>query len=216
VLECTVIYGGIQSVFETLYHLRVYKSRIEGLDNLKLSALAMKEAEDVKKRKDKDPSATGYEDSPLDSNAPVVKQLRETIKRTIHEHIEPRAQEGEIWAHVLRYGETTQIHSHRNKKDWDHLGLSWVYYPQMPEGKNIGGKIVFQFQVGAITTISKDFTPRTGDFLIFPSWLNHFTTRCTSPEARISISGNYRFNDEKLYDQVSRDPNSGIKKLTGF
>ena len=53
-------------------------------------------------------------------------------------------------------------------------------------------------------------------FIIFPSWLSHFTTRCTSEELRISISGNYRFNDERLYDEVGHDPKSGIKKLTGF
>lgn len=202
--------------FENLYSLNVFTSRIEGLDNKRLAELALEEAENLEKRKSENPSATGFEDSPLDSNAPAVKQLRATIKRTIHQRIESRAQEGEIWAHVLRRGETTQIHSHRNKKDWDFLGLSWVYYPQMPEGENIGGKIVFQTQIGGTKTINKDFTPKTGMFIIFPSWLSHFTTRCTSDELRISISGNYRFNDEKLYDEVGRDPKSGIKKLTGF
>ena len=86
----------------------------------------------------------------------------------------------------------------------------------MPEGENIGGKIVFQTQIGGTKTINKDFTPKTGMFIIFPSWLPHFTTRCTSEELRISISGNYRFNDERLYDEVGHDPKSGIKKLTGF
>ena len=86
----------------------------------------------------------------------------------------------------------------------------------MPEGKDIGGKIIYQIQIGGIKTINKDFTPVTGNFIIFPSWLPHFTTRCTSSETRISISGNYRFTDEKLYDEVGKDPKSGIKKLTGF
>ena len=53
-------------------------------------------------------------------------------------------------------------------------------------------------------------------FIIFPSWLSHFTTRCTSEELRISISGNYNFRDERLYDEVARDSKSVIKKLTGF
>ena len=52
-------------------------------------------------------------------------------------------------------------------------------------------------------------------FIIFPSWLPHFTTRCSSEELRISISGNYRVS-EKKYDEVARDSRSGIKKLTGF
>ena len=202
--------------FSSIYNLTVYKSRIEGLDNKKLAELCIQQAEDIKNRIDQNPSATGYEDSPLDEKELEVRRLRETIKRTILKEIEPKAQEGEIWGHVLKTNESTQIHSHRNKKDWDFLGLSWVYYPQMPEGENIGGKIIFQTQIGGIKTINKDFTPKTGDFIIFPSWLPHFTTRCTSPELRISISGNYRFRDEKLYDEVGHDPRSGIKKLTGF
>ena len=202
--------------FNNIYQLTVYKSRIEGLDNEKLTQLAVSQAEDLSKRIDQNPNATGIEDSPLDAGHPVVKQLRDTIKRTIHNNIDSRAEEGEIWGHVLKTNESTQIHSHRNKKDWDFLGLSWVYYPLMPEGKNIGGNIVFQTQIGGIKTINKDFTPKTGDFIIFPSWLPHFTTRCTAPGYRVSISGNYRFNNEKLYDSVAHDPKSGIKKLTGF
>lgn len=202
--------------FNTIYHLTVFKSRIEGLDNEKLAELAITNAEDLSKRIDQNPNATGIEDSPLEAGHPVVKQLRQTIKRTIHEHIDSRANEGEIWGHVLKQNESTQIHSHRNKKDWDFLGLSWVYYPLMPEGKNIGGNIVFQTQVGGTKTVNRDFTPKTGDFIIFPSWLPHFTTRCTAPGYRVSISGNYRFNNEKLYDNVAHDSKSGIKKLTGF
>ena len=202
--------------WHNLYSLNVFRARLEGVDNETLVKLCLDNANDISKRKSNNPSATGYEDSPLDENELEVRRLRETIKRTILKEIEPKAQEGEIWGHVLKTNESTQIHSHRNKKDWDFLGLSWVYYPQMPEGENIGGKIIFQTQIGGIKTINKDFTPKTGDFIIFPSWLPHFTTRCTSPELRISISGNYRFRDEKLYDEVAHDPRSGIKKLTGF
>ena len=203
-------------MFTNIYSLNVFASSLEGINNKKLSELALKQVENKGQRKEEFESGTAFEDSPLDPNAKEVKQLRATIKRTIHKHIDSRAQEGEMWAHVLKPGETTQIHSHRNKKDWDFLGLSWVYYPQMPEGENIGGKIVFQTQIGGTKTINKDFTPKTGMFIIFPSWLPHFTTRCTSEELRISISGNYRFNDERLYDEVGHDPKSGIKKLTGF
>ena len=202
-------------MFSNLYSLNVFTSSIEGLNNKRLAELALEEAENLEKRKSEDPSATGYEDSPLDPAALEVKQLRHTIKKIMSEHIDPRLNEGEIWAHVLKRGETTQIHSHRNKKDWDLLNVSWVYYPRIPEGENIGGKIVFQTHIGSIKNINKDFTPKTGMFIIFPSWLSHFTTRCSSEEIRISISGNYRVS-EKNYDEVARDSKSGIKKLTGF
>ena len=202
-------------MFKDLYSLNVFTSSIEGLDNKRLAELSLEEADALEKRKSEDPSATGYEDSPLDPAAPEVKQLRHTIKKIMSEHIDSRLSEGEIWAHVLRRGETTQIHSHRSKKDWDLLNVSWVYYPQIPEGENLGGRIVFQTQLGAHQTLNRDFAPRTGMFIIFPSWLPHFTTRCSSEELRISISGNYRVS-EKKYDEVARDSRSGIKKLTGF
>jgi len=79
-----------------------------------------------------------------------------------------------------------------------------------------GGKIVFQTHISSIKTISKDFTPNVGDFIIFPSWLSHFTTRHVGDTVRISISGNYNYRDEKLYDKVAHSRNTGIKKLTGF
>jgi len=137
-------------VFKDLYSLNVFTSSIEGLDNKRLAELSLEEADALEKRKSEDPSATGYEDSPLDPAAPEVKQLRHTIKKIMSEHIDSRLSEGEIWAHVLKRGETTQIHSHRSKKDWDLLNVSWVYYPQIPEGENLGGRIVFQTQLGDI------------------------------------------------------------------
>ena len=202
-------------MFRNLYSLNIFKSKIEGLNNKRLAELALEEAEILEKRKDDNPSATGFEDSPMDPAAPEVRQLRHTIKNIIDEHIDTRLTEGEIWGHVLRTGESTQIHSHRSKQDWDLLNTSWVYYPQIPEGENLGGRIVFQTQVGAHRTLNRDFDPQVGDFIIFPSWLPHFTTRNVSPEIRISISGNYRVS-EKKYDEVARDSRSGIKKLTGF
>ena len=202
-------------MFRDLYSLQVFKSRIEGLDNKRLAELALEEAENLEKRKSEDPSATGFEDSPLDPAAPEVKQLRATIKKTIHQHIDSRLTEGEIWGHVLRTGESTQIHSHRSKQDWALLNTSWVYYPHIPQGENIGGRIVFQTQIGGHQTLNRDFDPQAGDFIIFPSWLPHFTTRNISPEVRISISGNYRLKQD-VYDEVAHDDRSGIKKLTGF
>ena len=187
-------------MFRNLYSLNVFKSRIEGLNNKKLTELAFGDQ---------------YVNSYIDPDAPEVKQLRHTIKKDMDEHIDSRFTEGEIWSQVTRTGESIPIHSHRFKQDWDLLNVSWVYYPQIPEGENLGGRIVFQTQLGAHQTLNRDFAPRTGMFIIFPSWLPHFTTRCSSEELRISISGNYRVS-EKKYDEVARDSRSGIKKLTGF
>jgi hypothetical protein len=202
-------------VFKSLYSLNCFYSRIEGLNNQALKDLSIKQSD---KKIDDSASATGYEDSPLDYDNVHVKLLRDTVKRTVHKHIDSRLVEGEIWAHVLKTGETTMIHSHRNKSDWGFLGVSWVYYVQNPTTKNSGGKIVFQTQIGGTKTINADFDPKDGDLIIFPGWLPHFTTRNNSPDVRISISGNYRIQreNEHRYNDIANDPNSGIKKLTGF
>ena len=203
-------------MFRNLYSLNIFYSRIEGLNNGALAELSTQSASVSKI--DKNASSTGYEDSYLDSNNTHIKLLRDTVKRTIQKHIDPRLEEGEIWAHVLKSGETTMIHSHRNKSDWGFLGVSWVYYVHNPRTENSGGKIVFQTQIGGTKTINKDFNPKVGDLIVFPGWLPHFTTRNASPETRVSISGNYRVRreNEHKYNDIANDPNSGIKKLTGF
>ena len=139
----------------------------------------------------------------------------------MHEHIDQRLVEAEMWTHVMQPGETTMIHSHRNKLDWGFLGLSWVYYAQNIKVetsvyKNQGGKIIFQTQIGGTKTINNDFDPEPGDLIIFPSWLPHFTTRNEAPEPRVSISGNYVISNEKVYNEVAYDVKSNIKKITGF
>ena len=90
-------------------------------------------------------------------------------------------------------------------------------HTKIPPGENVGGRIVFQTQLGGLFTINKDFNPKAGEFIIFPSWLPHFTTRNSSPEIRISISSNYRFEDQRTYDEVAREGKSNrIRKLTSF
>ena len=202
-------------MFKSLYNLQVFRSHIEGLDNDHLGKISIASAD---KKIDSQASATGYEDSPINADDPQILRLRKTVKKIMHEHIDQRLEEGEIWAHVLRSGETTMIHSHRSKSDWAFLGVSWVYYVYNPPTKNSGGKIVFQTQIGGTKTINADFDPKHGDLIIFPSWLPHFTTRNASPEVRISISGNYRVRreNEHRYNDIAHDQKSGIKKLTGF
>ena len=64
--------------FSNIYSCNVWRSRIEGIDNEKLAELCMAQANF---RKDKNVSATGYEDSPIDGLDPEMVKLRGTIKK---------------------------------------------------------------------------------------------------------------------------------------
>ena len=54
----------------------------------------------------------------------------------------------------------------------------------------MGGKIVFQTHIGAIKTISRDFSPSVGDFIIFPSWAAHSVDPNQDKDDRIVTAGN--------------------------
>ena len=235
----------------------MFHCNIEGIDNEELVKVCV-EASTQKKVSQK--SNTGYTDVPVDGANKEIKKLRKTIKKVMHEHIDHRLVEAEMWTHVLQPGETTMIHTHRNKLDWAFLGLSWVYYakniqteidwvlsPDLddaqvkslfldeasgipttgqdaslkddwpePRPYNFSGKIIFQTQIGGTKVINYDVDPKPGDFIVFPSWLPHFTTRNDGSEPRVSISGNYYIQNEKVYNEAAYDAKSNIKKLTGF
>ena len=203
-------------MFKPIYHLNVFYTQLEGIDNDKIVEVCNSTFEN-----DRELIEKGVHDSNIrvdsESNE-CVMQLRTAIKEVMHKEIDTRLQEGEIWAHVLRQGDTTMIHTHRNKKDWAHLNISWVYYAANNPNTEFSGRIVFQTQIGGVKNIAVDFQPKVGDLIIFPSWLQHFTTHNMSPDLRVSISGNYKITSlsEAHYNEVAYDKQSNIRKLTGF
>ena len=93
-----------------------------------------------------------------------------------------------------------------------------MYYATNNPNTDLGGRIIFQTQLGGVKTVNKTWQPKPGDLIIFPSWLPHMTTHNMSPDKRVSISGNYKISSlpEAYYNEVAYDTNSNIKKLTGF
>lgn len=200
-------------MFKNLYSLNVFYTKLEGINNQALVDLSI---ESRKIQEENKALATG--NISLEINNPHIKLLRDKVKHIMHTEIDPRLEEKELWAHVTNPGETIPIHNHKNNSDWGCLSISWIYYARNPYDENEGGKIVFQTQIGGTKTISRDFIPKEGDFIIVPGFLPHFTTVNPQPKTRIAMSGNYRISEtNKLrYAEIVNDPNSGIKKLTGF
>lgn len=190
-------------MFETVSATKVFHTKLEDLNHSKIAALCM-QWED--RKIDESPNATGYEDSRIPED-PEVTKLTEKVMTVVKAQIDDRYYLSEIWAHILHQHQSTMIHSHRNVHDYNNLFLSWVYYPLLPNRK-FGGRLRFQ-QVNHMSMRNHEVVPEVGHLVIFPSWLNHYTTPNTSEDVRISISGNIKIKDED-YDKVWRDKTSGI------
>lgn len=192
--------------FETVTCVRVLRTELTGVDNEVLVAACV---ENRHKKVDDNPNATGYEDSSLPHH-PEVGNLRQHVNELIHTRIDSRYYLGEIWAHILQPMQSTMIHSHRNVLDHRNLNLSWVYYPHQHPPES-GGRLRFQM-VSHMMMNNHEVIPTEGHIVIFPSWLNHYTTPNTGTEDRISISGNMRLQEDD-YDKVYRDSASGIHEF---
>jgi len=201
--EYMLIYGGMQSVFETISATKVLHTKLEGLDNHKTSSLCMQWQD---RKITEDPNATGYEDSRIPDD-PEIDKLKEKVMTIVQSNIDDRYYLAEIWAHILVHNQSTMIHSHRNHHDHANLFLSWVYYPSLPS-REFGGRLRFQM-VSHMKMDNHEIVPEEGHLVIFPAWLNHYTTPNTSDDVRISISGNLKIKDDE-YGKVQHDRSSGI------
>ena len=190
-------------MFETISATKILHTNLEDLDNRKISQLCM---DWQHKKITEDPNATGYEDSRIPDD-PEIDKLRNKVMAVVQSNIDDRYYLAEIWAHILVQIQSTMIHSHRNHKDHANLFLSWVYYPLLPS-KEFGGKLRFQM-VSHMRMDNHEVVPQVGHLVVFPAWLNHYTTPNTSEDVRISISGNLKIKDDD-YEKVMRDKSSGI------
>ena len=103
-----------------------------------------------------------------------VDFFTEEIKK-LFSNIDRRLYLDRLWSLILTEGETTMIHNYYDVRDHYNLFLSWVYYPMLPVGME-GVKLNFQtWENGR----NKNFAmiPEAGMIIVFPAWINHYTTR---------------------------------------
>ena len=133
--------------------------------------------------KDVDMKHTFYEDVPLNNEtfsiigAEVTKVTDDIFK------LKNAMENNEIWGHFTQPGEQTMVHSHYEKGA---RGLSWVYYPHMPEN---AGNLIFCCQADQ-NRIMWEIDSKEGHIYFFSRDILHFVTRNASNENRISVSGN--------------------------
>ena len=132
---------------------------------------------------DVDMQHTFYEDVPLKEE--TFDLLNKKISEVTSQIFKiPNAMScTEVWGQLVPPGEQTMIHNH---DDGERIGLSWVYYPHMPDKS---GNLHFVSQTDT-QRIMWEIKSTPGTLYLFSSNVLHFTPRNASNETRVSISGN--------------------------
>jgi uncharacterized protein (TIGR02466 family) len=145
----------------------------------------------------------GYQSQKFDfRHIPVFSSaLEDAIKQVAADlQIDPKCETivTDCWANINSPGSFNRKHTHFNSM------LSGVYYPSVPDNS---GQIVFvdpRVQAHVITlpvTGKTAFTSRkirrtpvSGEFILFPSWLEHSVEMNESDKERVSVAFNIYFD----------------------
>jgi hypothetical protein len=175
-------------------------AQLRGIDSKQLSKDVMKNKH---LRLDDDPNQTGYEDTSLPDTVESRKLLSmiEYEVRKINPYLKILDTSGKgVWGHILEPGQSTMYHEHdltdiqRTRGHID--GISFAYYVTYPENS---GDLVFCVET-LKRRIMLPVRPSVGNLVLFPTYVPHLTLRNLSKENRISISGNFFPDPERMKD----------------
>jgi hypothetical protein len=130
-------------------------------------------------------ATSANEDVEVDMNNVHVKKLLKSVKKVFSSCVDKEfaIHDFNAWAHMLEPKEQTLFHNHSTPSSGLWV-MSWCYYVKVPEHS---GKIVFVPDYHSFQTVIE---PKESHLIVFPGWMNHWTTKNMSDENRISISGN--------------------------
>lgn len=136
-------------------------------------------------------ATSSNEDVNLNMNNVHVKKLMKSVKKVFTSCIDTRFNDANFtaWAHALESKEQTLFHNHATPSSGLWV-MSWCYYAKFPKDS---GNIVFVPDYHSFQTVIE---PKESHLIVFPGWMNHWTTKNISNEKRISISGNVGITPE--------------------
>jgi len=95
----------------------------------------------------------------------------------------------DLWAVNLHYNQSVIAHSHyANSHTYPEEYFSVTYYPQVPDGS---AELIFDYNHCNMISGSRSIKPEVGTFVVFPSYLDHKTSRNRSTEPRIVVGINF-------------------------
>jgi hypothetical protein len=171
-----VLIGNVTEVKNDILIEKILKQKKEKLNNNKLN--------------------TSYEDTHIDK----CDELVELFNKIQDDMWDEKGLDLDItswWAHIQEPNMSTFLHNHLGSEE-NPSDLAGVYYPHNPH--NDSGEIVFQWPDLRMKwgKSLKSYKPQKGMYLLFPCQLDHWITRNTSTENRVSISFNMEIiNTEK-------------------
>lgn len=185
-----------------LIAINVMKTRLDDVDNGKLIDEIKNSCGDIDKDHLKYKNHTCYEDSRYPFGMPESEKLILKLVSTVSSILGKEMELSDIWTLTLDEGQSVAAHSHKcNTYVFQEEYFSIAYYPNAPE--NSADLI---FLATACNTIETCVTlpPKTGDLVIFNSYLLHMTNRHRNKnEQRIVVSAN--FAPKKPNIQSSQD-----------
>ena len=95
----------------------------------------------------------------------------------------------ECWSLTLNKGESVGPHSHKSNTHMHPVDYySAAYYISVPAGS---AKLIFNISVCNTIETLIPITPENGMFLVFNSFIQHYTDRNLSDEPRMVVSANF-------------------------
>jgi hypothetical protein len=132
---------------------------------------------------------TYYEDERLPLNSPECEKLKIAMTEKVSAIVGKQMKLMEIWSLTLEKGQSISAHTHKSNTHMhpdEYYSVS--YYVNAPEGS---ARLIFN--VNICNTVEKliPVTPKSGMFLIFNSFIQHYSDRHCSDEPRLVISANF-------------------------
>lgn len=173
-----------------LIAINILKTSIDGIDNSRLVDEIKDTRGEIDKNYLEDQHHTYYEDKRYPFGMPESEKLIIKLTDAVSSVLGKDMQLSEIWTLTLDEGQSVAAHSHKsNMYVHQEEYFSIAYYPNAPENS---ADLIFLATACNTLETSVIIPPKTGDLVIFNSYLMHMTNRHRNKEEqRIVISANF-------------------------
>ena len=160
---------------------------LKGKSSINTDGLANLLLEYFDHRLNDDPTTHLYEDS-FCPDSPIVDSIVDELKDKFYQHTGGFIELQKKWSQIHKPQMSTNRHHHYP------ADVAAVYYVSIPKGS---GQLCFYHEYNKFNPYVIKYKPEEKTFLFFPGVLEHSVSRNLSNTDRISLSFNFKLNDNK-------------------